>query len=232
MSTVGQAGSHASLMDGVYRHQRHIYDLTRKYYLLGRDRMLAGLDVPLDGTVLELGCGTGRNIVLAARRYPAARFFGLDISAAMLETAAANLARESIAGRATLAQGDATDFDAPKLFGRQRFDRVFISYALSMIPGWEKSDRPGAAVAGAGRLAACRRFRPAGAAAALVPRSTARLARQIPRIAARRSRSRSASQGKIGGHEPRIRAALPRLRRACRGAQAGAVSDAAAQSRR
>ena len=63
--------------------------------------------------MLELGCGTGRNIVLAARLYPAARFFGLDISAAMLETAAANLARESIAGRATLAQGDATDFDAP-----------------------------------------------------------------------------------------------------------------------
>jgi S-adenosylmethionine-diacylgycerolhomoserine-N-methlytransferase len=139
MSTVGQAGSHASLMDGVYRYQRHVYDLTRKYYLLGRDRMLAGLDVPLDGTVLELGCGTGRNIVLAARRYPAARFFGIEISAAMLETAAANVARESIAGRATLAQGDATDFDAPKLFGRQRFDRVFISYALSMIPGWEKT---------------------------------------------------------------------------------------------
>ena len=76
-------------MDGVYRYQRHIYDLTRKYYLLGRDRMLRGLDVPPEGTVLELGCGTGRNIVLAARRYPAARFFGLDISAAMLETAAA-----------------------------------------------------------------------------------------------------------------------------------------------
>jgi S-adenosylmethionine-diacylgycerolhomoserine-N-methlytransferase len=139
VSTVGQAGSHASLMDGVYRYQRHFYDLTRKYYLLGRDRMLAGLDVPTEGSVLELGCGTGRNIVLAARRYPAARFFGLDISAAMLETAAANVARESIAGRATLAQGDATDFDAPNLFGRQRFDRVFISYALSMIPGWEKT---------------------------------------------------------------------------------------------
>jgi S-adenosylmethionine-diacylgycerolhomoserine-N-methlytransferase len=139
MSTLGQAASHASLMDGVYRHQRHVYDLTRKYYLLGRDRMLAGLDVPLDGTVLELGCGTGRNIVLAARRYPSARFFGLDISAAMLETAAASLEREPIAGRAVLAQGDATDFDAPKLFGRQRFDRVFISYALSMIPGWDKT---------------------------------------------------------------------------------------------
>ena len=139
MSVAEQAHSHGSLMDGVYRYQRHIYDLTRKYYLLGRDRMLAGLDVPSGGTVLELGCGTGRNIVLAARRYPAARFFGLDISAAMLETAAGSLARESIAGRTKLAQGDATDFDALTLFGRQQFDRVFISYALSMIPGWERT---------------------------------------------------------------------------------------------
>jgi S-adenosylmethionine-diacylgycerolhomoserine-N-methlytransferase len=136
---IHRTNSHASLMDGVYRYQRHVYDLTRKYYLLGRDRLLAGLDVPLDGTVLELGCGTGRNIVLAARRYPAARFFGLDISAAMLDTAASKLARESIAERAVLAQGDATDFDALKLFGGQRFDRVFISYSLSMIPGWEKT---------------------------------------------------------------------------------------------
>ena len=27
----------AALMDRMYRHQRHIYDLTRKFYLLGRD---------------------------------------------------------------------------------------------------------------------------------------------------------------------------------------------------
>ena len=93
--------------------------------------------MPTDGTVLELGCGTGRNIVLAARLYPDARFFGLDISAAMLETAATGLAREALADRARLAQGDATDFDALALFGQNRFDRVFISYALSMIPGWE-----------------------------------------------------------------------------------------------
>lgn len=130
-------GTHAALMDGVYRHQRHIYDLTRKYYLLGRDRMIAGLDVPQGGTVLEIGCGTGRNLVLAARRYPDGRLHGLDISAEMLRTAADSLAREAIAGR--LAEADATDFDAPALFGRASFDRVFISYALSMIPGWERA---------------------------------------------------------------------------------------------
>ena len=29
------SGSTGALMDGIYRHQRHIYDATRKFYLLG-----------------------------------------------------------------------------------------------------------------------------------------------------------------------------------------------------
>ena len=139
MSAVHQPGGHASLMDGVYRRQRHIYDLTRKYYLLGRDRLLSRLDVPPEGTVLEIGCGTGRNLVLTSRHYPDARLFGLDISSEMLRSAAGSLAKEGIAERAKLSLGDATDFDAFALFGRDRFDRVFISYALSMIPGWERA---------------------------------------------------------------------------------------------
>ncbi|TPN81624.1 class I SAM-dependent methyltransferase [Mesorhizobium sp. CU2] len=139
MSTTELPAGHAELMDGVYRWQRHIYDLTRKYYLLGRDRLIEGLDVPQGGSVLELGCGTGRNVVLAARRYPDARFFGLDISAEMLETANASIAREGLAAKVDLARGDATDFDAKALFDVEHFDRVFISYSLSMIPGWEKT---------------------------------------------------------------------------------------------
>ncbi len=129
--------NHADLMDGVYRWQRHVYDLTRKYYLLGRDRMIDRLEVPPGGSVLELGCGTGRNIALAARRYENAHWFGLDISAEMLATARLSLARNGLADKVRLAQGDATDFDAEILFGQSRFDRVFISYALSMIPDWE-----------------------------------------------------------------------------------------------
>ncbi|RWO80173.1 MAG: class I SAM-dependent methyltransferase [Mesorhizobium sp.] len=134
-----QPAGHGELMDDVYRWQRHVYNLTRKYYLLGRDRLISGLDVPSGGTVLELGCGTGRNIVLAARLYPDARFFGLDISAEMLETATAAIAREGLSGRVKLARGDATDFDAKALFSIESFDRIFASYSLSMIPGWEKT---------------------------------------------------------------------------------------------
>lgn len=128
--------SHAELMDGVYRHQRHFYDLTRKYYLLGRDRMIGELNAPSGGTVLELGCGTGRNLIQAARAYPEARFHGLDISAGMLETAAVAIGRRDMASRVSLARGDASGFDTQKLFGLAGFDRIFISYSLSMIPEW------------------------------------------------------------------------------------------------
>jgi S-adenosylmethionine-diacylgycerolhomoserine-N-methlytransferase len=132
-------GDAAQHMDRIYRFQRFIYNASRKYYLLGRDRVLDELSPPRGGTVLEVGCGTGRNLVLTSRLYPEARLFGFDISAEMLRTAAASLAKEGIAGRTRLAEGDATDFDPMKLFGCARFDRVFISYALSMIPGWERA---------------------------------------------------------------------------------------------
>lgn len=133
-------GSAADHMDGIYRYQRYIYDATRKYFLLGRDRMLDGLKPPPGGTILEVGCGTGRNLILAARRYPGTTLYGFDISNAMLETARHSIARAGLADRIVVAQGDATDFDAMRLFGRAAddagFDRVFISYAVSMIPPW------------------------------------------------------------------------------------------------
>ncbi|MCO5163137.1 MAG: class I SAM-dependent methyltransferase [Mesorhizobium sp.] len=129
--------AHAELMDDVYRWQRHVYDATRKYYLLGRDRMIDRLDARPGSAVLELGCGTGRNIALAARRFPEARLFGLDISAQMLATAQASLARAGLGDKVRLARGDATDFDPLALFGRAAFDRVYISYSLSMIPDWQ-----------------------------------------------------------------------------------------------
>jgi S-adenosylmethionine-diacylgycerolhomoserine-N-methlytransferase len=132
---------HAHRMDAVYRAQRHIYDLTRKYYLLGRDRLIDDLAPPPGGTVLEVGCGTARNLIVAARRWPEARFHGLDISETMLATARVKVAGAGLAARITLAQGDATRFDPVSLFGVKRFDRVMQSYTLSMIPDWQGAIR-------------------------------------------------------------------------------------------
>lgn len=126
----------ADQMDRIYRFQRHIYDLTRKNFLLGRDTLIAGLLPPDDGIVVEVGCGTARNLIEAARAYPRARFHGFDISAAMLETARQRITAAGLADRIVLAQGDATRFDLQSLFGVPAADRIFVSYALSMIPPW------------------------------------------------------------------------------------------------
>jgi S-adenosylmethionine-diacylgycerolhomoserine-N-methlytransferase len=140
-------------MDAIYRSQRHFYDLTRKYYLLGRDALIEGLAPPPGGSVLEAGCGTGRNLIVAARRWPDAHYYGVDISEAMLETARAKVAKAELSDRITFAQGDATAFDAKSMFGRGEFDRVFQSYTLSMIPDWTGAIREAAGkLAPGGRL--------------------------------------------------------------------------------
>lgn len=133
------APDHAALMDGVYGRQRHIYDLTRAWFLFGRDRLIRDLASPRGGTVLEIGCGTARNLVHVAARYPEARLFGIDISASMLATAASSVAARGLSERIALGRGDASSFDAGALFGQDRFNRIFFSYSLSMIPVWEEA---------------------------------------------------------------------------------------------
>ena len=140
--------AHAALMDSTYRYQRRFYDLTRRYYLLGRDHLIAELDLPRGGSVLEIACGTGRNLALVRRRHPGCAAFGLDISDEMLRSARAKLGTGAV-----LAQGDACDFDAEELFGRAAFDRVILSYSLSMIPDWQGAlDMAARVTAPGGRL--------------------------------------------------------------------------------
>jgi S-adenosylmethionine-diacylgycerolhomoserine-N-methlytransferase len=105
-------------------------------YLLGRDRLIAELNPPAPARVLEIGCGTGRNLIRIARMYPNVECFGIDVSNAMLETARRSIASADLAGRIALAQADAVTADPVRLFGHASFDRVMISYALSMIPPW------------------------------------------------------------------------------------------------
>src|ERR1700722_16268576 len=113
----------AALMDRMYRRQRYIYDLSRKFYLLGRDEAIARLHPAPGDKVLEIGCGTGRNLIKLAQAYPEARLFGLDVSREMLATAAASSAHARLASRIALAQADATAFDPQALFGCANFER-------------------------------------------------------------------------------------------------------------
>lgn len=122
---------HAALMDRIYRHQRLIYDATRAWYLLGRDHLIRDIAPPPGSHVLEVACGTGRNLARIAARYPDCHLYGFDISSQMLRSAG-----RALGGRARLARADACGFDGAAVFGRARFDRIVLSYSLSMIPDW------------------------------------------------------------------------------------------------
>lgn len=133
----GAGSGHAALMDSVYKGQRHIYDATRKYYLFGRDTLIEGLNAHPGMRLMEVACGTGRNMAKIDKAWPGLELYGLDISAEMLKNA-----RKALGEKARLGLGDACAFEADATFGEEGlaksgFDRVVLSYCLSMIPDWE-----------------------------------------------------------------------------------------------
>ena len=125
-------------MDQVYRHQRYVYDFTRKYYLFGRDSLIRDLGLEPGQRLVEIGCGTARNLIAIARRYPQTKLYGLDASAQMLETARVQVTRAGLEDRITLVHALAEDL-SPADFGEEGFEHVLFSYSLSMIPGWRQA---------------------------------------------------------------------------------------------
>jgi S-adenosylmethionine-diacylgycerolhomoserine-N-methlytransferase len=121
-------------MDRQYRWQRHLYDLTRPLLLPGRDRALRGIRVPADGSVLEIGCGTGRNLRVLAASRPGISLYGLDVSPEMLRTAGTRVSAAQ-RDRIILAPMPLPGGDLRRACGRSEpFDAILFSYSLSMMP--------------------------------------------------------------------------------------------------
>jgi ubiquinone/menaquinone biosynthesis C-methylase UbiE len=95
-------------------------------------RALTALDVRPHDHVLEIGCGTGINFEPIVRRLDpsAGRLLGIDFSPAMLARAARRIAARGWANTHIMPV-DACRFAVP-----DRFDRILLSYALSIIPDW------------------------------------------------------------------------------------------------
>jgi S-adenosylmethionine-diacylgycerolhomoserine-N-methlytransferase len=143
----------AQNMDQMYRYQRYIYDISRRYYLLGRDPLIRGLNAKPGDTIVEVACGTARNLLHAADQYPSSRLYGIDVSRQMLDTARESIRFSPHEGRIRLAFGDAEVLDLQRPFNLASADRIFFSYALSMIPNWPQAvDRALAHLAPGGAL--------------------------------------------------------------------------------
>lgn len=125
------SGDVAGRMDRIYGPQRWIYDLTRKPYLIGRDRLLAEIGAAAGETIVEIGCGTGRNLVKLAALHPAARLIGVEPSRVMREAAATAFRRHDVDAR--LIAGTAEGLNTASLGLPAGADHVLFSYVLSMV---------------------------------------------------------------------------------------------------
>lgn len=118
--------THRAFLNGYYGWSRRIYDVTRKYYLFGRDQTLERLLEAPWTRLVEIGPGTGRNLRKLRARRPRARFGGIEASDAMLAHA-----RDKCPW-AIFKQGFAERADYRALLGAPP-DRVLFSYCLSMV---------------------------------------------------------------------------------------------------
>lgn len=125
-------GSHAERMERFYAAQADCYDDFRRRLLHGRETMIDTLDIPEDGTLLDLGGGTASNLeALGERIRRLRRVTVVDLSPSLLRIANERIRRHSWENVATI-EADVTTFepeDGP-------VDAITFSYSLTMIPDW------------------------------------------------------------------------------------------------
>lgn len=139
-SAISEGPAHVRRMDRMYRYTRHIYDATRRYYLFGRDRLLRTMVIRPGDRVLEMGCGTARNLIKLNQMHPWVLLHGLDASESMLVTAHQKLKRNGCDEAIILRHSLAEDLDHLGTFGAEKpFDVIFFSYSLSMMPTWPRA---------------------------------------------------------------------------------------------
>jgi tRNA G46 methylase TrmB len=79
-----RVGSAHYSLTNYYRFHAPIYDWTRWSFLFGRSQLMQDVIALRPRRVLEIGCGTGSNLIKLAKALPQASIVGIDLSEAML----------------------------------------------------------------------------------------------------------------------------------------------------
>jgi S-adenosylmethionine-diacylgycerolhomoserine-N-methlytransferase len=117
---------HRRFLNRYYGASRSFYDVTRKYFLFGRDRALRDLLAESWGSLVEVGPGTGRNLRKLHAARPEAAYGGIEPCDAMREHARA------VAPWVQLIDAFAEQADHASVLGRPP-ERILFSYSLSMV---------------------------------------------------------------------------------------------------
>lgn len=122
-------GTHAERLEVFYGPQAVRYDVFREHLLRGRRQLIEDLHPPVDGRIVELGAGTGRNLLFFGERLNGfSRVDLVDLCPALLAEARKRTATEH---NVEVTEADAVTWPPP-----EPVDLVYFSYSLSMIPDW------------------------------------------------------------------------------------------------
>jgi S-adenosylmethionine-diacylgycerolhomoserine-N-methlytransferase len=122
-------GTLGARLQSFYAPQAASYDAFRERLLHGRRELIAGLALPTAAHVIELGGGTGRNLLFFGERLAGvARFDLVDLCPALLAQAKIRTAQMP---NVRLVEADAASYRSDR-----PVDCVYFSYSLSMMPNW------------------------------------------------------------------------------------------------
>ncbi len=125
-------GTHQQQLESFYGPQAEQYDAFRERLLHGRKRLLEQLDVRPEYTLVELGAGTGRNLRFLDQPLQSFKKIEIvDLCPSLLAIAKNQYQRMN---NIHVVEADATTYQPD-----QSVDRVYLSYALTMIPDWKRT---------------------------------------------------------------------------------------------
>lgn len=109
-----------------YRLHAQIYDATRWSFLFGRTGIIEQIpDLPANPHILEVGCGTGKNLIQLKQKYSNASITGADLSPDMLKKAKNKITDSSITlKRMRYGSGN---------LNTENYDLILLSYSLTMM---------------------------------------------------------------------------------------------------
>jgi S-adenosylmethionine-diacylgycerolhomoserine-N-methlytransferase len=125
-------GSHQQQLESFYREQAEHYDRFRHRLLHGRRELIEQLTIVPEQSIVELGGGTGFN--LGFLEYPLQTYDSIDIVDLCPSLLNIAKSRYQHAGNVHPVLADASTYDPGKAV-----DRVYFSYALTMIPDWQRA---------------------------------------------------------------------------------------------
>jgi len=125
-------GSYQQQLEQFYAPQASYYDAFRARLLHGRQDLIGNMHIVPEQSIVELGAGTGQNLGFLG--YPLqtfARIDVVDLCPSLLEIARQRYRHQP---NVRIIEADATLYQPQQLV-----DRVYFSYALTMIPNWSQA---------------------------------------------------------------------------------------------